>query len=452
MNRAEGGPAIWGIQTRGADRFGIRASDLVREARYDNLITSPRFEYANVLISSGRYVEHDELTAQDQAIYYYLIARMRDHVNALNRADTAIEKRSALWNRGLSIEISVRDLVSYTGTASLVRIRASLERIAKTRLCYDLRRPLERDLSPKSLIEFSSIPDRLTSGTVIRYAIDRAIRSTMARARRYVLVDLNAFSRFRCRYAPRLYLRLAMLATYDRDRRKSWTPDIAELADALGYPTKAFHRANFIATIDRALQEIRNLPEINRRFAIAAAMPSADDIRFRFATSGTRKTLYDVRRRLLPRDALRHAEARGWEIGLREHQYINASHIGHAAAFTGEPPMDLSNAWRYDIIAANNNPRHPIGSMPGAEFLALIDRFGAPAAFEHWLGLKGYGSILDVDDYIPSIEPPDDLFAGLNYHEINDLLDQVDNELHEKLPPRVQDEDEDVFSGLLNAI
>lgn len=431
-----------GVRTKGAERRGIRASDLLREARCDNSITSPRFEYPFVLIKSAHYTVNDDLTALDQAIYYYLIARLRDRVNVLNSIDKAVEKRSAFWRRDLSIEIAVRDLVAYTGVANLVRIKSSLERIARAQICYDLRRPGERDLNPKHLVFIETLPTRLTINGTIIYSIDHAVRAAMALAQRYVQLDLNVFTRFRCRYTSRLYALMAIHATIDRDQRRPWTPEAMELAKAIGYPAKAFHRGNFVRTIERVIAEVYALPDVNRRFDVAAAMPDAKNERFRFYAGSARKGLYDSRPQPVPGLNSLVARHQGANPGAISSQNLRPSHFRHASAFTGADAAELVAKWHRDVSIAQAKPRASLGKFSGSDLGGRMKRYSPGAAFEHWLFLRGYHPERITEDLAMELEPSEDPFEGLTACEAEEFLNAVDQELNPKPlvpPPDVDD-------------
>jgi hypothetical protein len=373
-----------GRKDKGHLRRGIRAGNFVAEACTGNLITSPRYEYPQTMVTSCEY-DVDGLTAMDQAIYHYLMARMRLAVNELNAKDKAKEKTSHLFRHELVTDVSVADLVRYTGIKATARIRDSLTRISKARARYDLRQMFQRDVAVKPLIDFTAIPDKLTSKTTLEYRIDRAVRVAQATGRRYVMVDLNALTRFQGRYTARLYLLLSIHAT--KTKREIWRPSMDDLIDLLGYPRKAFHRGNFIAQVTKAVSEIDALPYPLRRFEFSSRPPEGHH-GFRFLVGAQRRSMFDVRWTKLEESAFQHAEDRDIGMGLRETQFVRARHIAHAVTYTGVDGLTISEAWRSAVVFANANPIGKIGDLPCSELLANIDKYGAVAGFEAWVNVR----------------------------------------------------------------
>lgn len=398
---------------RGRDRRGIRAGDLIKEARYDNDVSNPRVEVPYALTKGKHFrvvdgVEvHDRLTAADQALWHYLFARAKQDINALPKvgSDAGLRDREAYRGEVRVHGVTVGDMLTYLGIANPARLRESLERIAETRVRYDIRYRGTRLTRPVDYLTIRPMPEKLRSRDVVEFEIDPEVRVCMQLSRKYVVVDLNALTRFKSRYTARLYTKLSLMASRHALlleskkngegkvglNKRHWSVKPEDLARELGYPMTTYRSATFLAVMTKVAADIEALPELNKRFDVAFVHPSAKLSVFAFATTEARKTVFDIHRAWLGRAAFFHASAhtrpgkRG-ALKMKDGQFVHHVRIAQAQVFSGHDGLRISKAWRSDVEAANQGlVVNEITGWAVSDFLARIERFGAEAVFETWL-------------------------------------------------------------------
>lgn len=398
---------------RGRDRRGLRAGNLVKEAVYENDVSNPRVEIPLAVMKGRtfRMVEgievSDRLTAADQALWHYLVARAKDHINSLpvEGSDGGFKDKGAYGGKALVHEVKVSEMLAYLGISNPVRLRESLERISETMVRYDIRYRGTRLTRPVRYLDIPELPMRLRSRDVVSYGIDPEVRVSMLLARRFVTVDINALAKFKCRYSARLFVRFSLMASRhdglieakkSRDGKtgRFWIVRPEDLARNVGYPMQSFRMQTFLAVMKKALSEINGLPVFNRRFTVLFVLPTAKVPRFSFAVTEARKSVFDVHRAWIGRNAFFHATAhtrpnKRASIRMNDSQFVHVVRIAQAQAFTGVDALKISRRWRADVEAANAGATDlGLGEWTTAEFLEKIERFGPEAAFERWLDLR----------------------------------------------------------------
>lgn len=399
---------------RGRDRRGVRAGILAKEAHYDNDVSNPRVELPYALTKGKMFriedgVETaDRLTATDQALWHYLIARAKDHINSLplEGSDAGFRDKGAYGGRSLAHRVKVSDMLTYIGINNPARLRESLERIAETQVRYDIRYRRTRLTRPVRYLTIT-IPEKLRSRDVIRYEVDPEVRVAMLMSRRYVTVDLNALTKFRSRYSARLHAKLSIMASRHVGlllakknksgevglNKRMWLVSAEDLAKELGYPMATFREKTFLAAMKKVIAEMEALPSINRRFEFVCSLPTEKVPMFAFSTDEARKSVFDVHRAWLGRAAFFHASAhtrpgKRSQIRMKDNQFVHHVRIAQAQAFTRIDGLKLSMEWHSDVSAANSGLVDEVAGWPTAEFLAKIDRFGPEAVFQTWLSRK----------------------------------------------------------------
>lgn len=451
----------------GRDRRGVRAGDLVKEAVYDNDISSPRVEIP-VSVMKGRTFAvrdgmetDDRLTAADQALWYYLIARAKDQINKAPRegSDGGLKDKAAYGGRSLVHEVSVKDMLAYLGTANPTRLRESLERIGETWARYDIRYRRTRLTKPVRYLAIDELPEKLRSKHIVRYEIDPAVRVGMLMTRRFVTIDLNAVSKFRCRYSARLYARFALMAsrhsgfleTADGRKGRFWIPSSEDLARQVGYPMPSFRLSTFVATMTKAINEINALPAVNHRFEVRTVYPTDRVPPFGFGVSEMRKAPFDLRAPWIKPQAFHHATEHRWlkkrkAILMGDEQFVRIVRVAQAQAFTGVDAMRISQAWRKDVEDANAGEVATVIGWSREEFLTRIKKYGAEAVFGHWLTVR-------AEAWKAEIEAANEEAAAVMMAQVvvpKLLLDAVPNDMEPELyygSDDDEDEGEDLRTG-----
>ncbi|KQS84846.1 replication initiation protein [Rhizobium sp. Leaf383] len=417
---------------RGRDRKGIRAGDLVREARYDNDISNPRVEIPYVLTKGKtfRVIEGaevpDRLTAADQALWFYLFARAKADINSLDKVggDGGLRDREAYAGERRVHGVAVGDMLAYLGIANPARLRESLERIGETEVRYDIRYRRTRLTRPVRYLSIHSMPDKLRSRDLIRYEIDPEVRVCMLLSRTYVPIDLNALTRFKSRYTVRLFQLLSQMASRHsalleskRNKqgkvglnRRHWAPSPQELATRLGYPMATFRAPTFLAAMEKVITDLDALAALHKRFDFVAARPTERLPAYAFAVTEARKAMFDGARAWLGGAAFFHASAHtrpGHRPGIKmtDGQFVRLTRIAQAQAYTHQDGLKISKAWRADVEAANRGTGDEIAGWQPDDFLARIERFGPEAVFEAWVIRKATIWNTPVEDFGPAAVP-----------------------------------------------
>lgn len=400
---------------RGRDRRGIRAGILAKEAQYDNDVSNPRVELPYALTKGKMFriedgVETaDRLTAADQALWHYLFARAKDHINSLplEGSDAGFKDKGAYGGRTLVHEVTVGDMLSFLGNNNPARLKESLERIHETQVRYDIRYRRTRLTRPVRYLTIHAMPAKLRSRDVVKYEIDPAVRVSMLMSRYYATVDLNALTKFRSRYSVRLHTKLSMLASRHIGlllakknkagevglNKRLWIVSSADLAKDIGYPMSTYRDKTFLAAMKKVVAEMEALPKVNQRFEFVCAFPSDKVPMFVFSTDRARASVFDVHRDWLGRAAFFHASAhtrpgKRSQIKMKDDQFVDLVRIAQAQAYSGIDGLKLSIEWRSDVETANAGLVDVIAGWPTGEFLAKIDRYGPEAVFETWLARK----------------------------------------------------------------
>lgn len=438
---------------RGRDRRGIRAGNLVKECVPDNDLSNPRVEVP-LAITKGKTFRTvdgaevaDRLTAADQALWHYLVARAKSDINALAKvgSDAGLRDREAYRGEARAHQVTVGDMLAYLGDKNPARLRDSLDRIGETQARYDIRYRRTRLTRPVHYIAIHPMPEKLRSRDVISYEIDPEVRVCMLLSRKYVTVDLNALSKFKCRYSARLFVKLSGMAArhaalLNGKKNKAgevglngrhWAVKPEALAEVLGYPMQSFRTATFTSVMTKVVADLEALPSLNKRFESVAAFPTERLPSFVFATTEARKSVFDADRAWLDGKAFYHASAHTRpgirkSIKLLDHQCVHHVRVGQAQAYSGFDGLKISTAWRSDVEAANAREALEIVGWPAAEFLQKIDRFGADAVFESWLTRKA--AVWSIPE--PKLEP-----AAVPEHEavIYDNDDEDDIRIGDEL-------------------
>lgn len=228
---------------RGKDRSGLQGprgslTDIDLAER-----TNPRLERPAVMIETIMFVAAREgadpaeaMTAKSHALYEYLMASAR------------VEMED---NPGQEFHVPFSAAKSYLGIDRTDRLREYVAAINATMVTYDFRIDgyQRSGVMPLLLCDYSR--SEQTGEQYIVYSMHRAVQQVILNARRYALLELNAFRKFTSKYTARLYPRLALLAGQNVRPPLEIAPQ--ELAAQLGWMPEKFHWGNFM---NRVLEPI----------------------------------------------------------------------------------------------------------------------------------------------------------------------------------------------------
>lgn len=360
----------------GKDRKGVRASDLMKALTDTgaSMRQQPMTEKPRVLIETVRVVGEDIMTAHDTAIYERLLAHARDK---------GIDKDSH--------EIAIGALMKFIEVRNVDRIVASLERITRTVVRYDLQDDEVRRRGAMPLI-LAEVAEDLRSGTAtLTYAIPGPIRRVVLAARDFAWLEIDAFARFKSRYAGRLYQRLALRAGYDEQLRKPWELAPIQLATELGYPLEKDGTLHYASFIRRCLEPaMKDIKEHVSRFSASWGVGRRGEGRGRpvetlvFKVSGTLKHFKEVKAARLSRAGL--AESRAPDPEHADSEMPGMLVIGKAMTLTGRDEFTLIREWKSVLKEARANPQGHVGGLQvqGGFLLSVLRREGVGAAFAMW--------------------------------------------------------------------
>lgn len=212
---------------RGSDRRGWQAKNFLEDLKTDRdvFIDKPA-----VIIDTMRIVGDDLLTAADIALYEKLVA---------------VARYKGIANK--SHVISASDAMRYINVRHVSRLLDSLERITRTVVRYDFRTDSYQRRGSLPLL-LAEVRDDLSAGTsMLHFEIPLAVRECILAARQYTMLNVAPYSRFKSRYASRLYPHLALRSGMTGEHGKKWEVTPQELAEKLGFPLQdgKLHYASF---------------------------------------------------------------------------------------------------------------------------------------------------------------------------------------------------------------
>jgi hypothetical protein len=326
-----------------------------------------------VLIETMKIIGQDRLTASDAALYELLLA---------NSKHCGIDRTQH--------SLSLSSMMLFAGIRHIDRVKASLMRIAHTRVRYDVDDTAFRDGGSVPLISIDNTEDLVCGSSVLIYSLPDVVKHTILTSIRYAKVDLAPIARFSGRYSGRLYQHLCIRSGYDEGFSRDWTISVADLMRALGYRD--------VARASRFISEIVEpaLAEIDRhvsRFTVTMDRPRRApgpglpymDLTFRI----TRRTKLQAE---MMRVGISQAERNRIAAPDRLHrpeQLPSLRAVTVAAQTSGRAAVELSDGWRALLDRAKNDRGEVLwhdrsGPMSGERLLEEI-AYGVDGAFADWV-------------------------------------------------------------------
>ena len=385
----------------GADRGGFQGSAATLTDLDLADVEEPRFEYPAVLIETTRFLAAtdgtaptDAMTATSHALHAYLIANARRLLNEQDNPELSI-----------SFEAAMR----YLGIGRTDRLRTHVDAINRTMVTYDLRIERYRRSVARPLLSCDCDRTDANGQPVITYALDPAVRDVMLSARRYGLLELNAFRHFRSKYTARLYPSLALLAGQTVAKPFVATPQA--LAELLGWFPRQFHWGSFLARVLQPILDDIN-PADKKPAAVSAFRVEMELIRCERRGGMVKEVLLNVVPRTLGMRrqpaarlcVLEAAVARSHIAGLDNRHTPAVELIAQAVTATNSNVFQIRDDWAATVRAL----LHP--SNTGHWLRDLLERYGVGAAFAKWVDRHGMvippiGEELHNADVAARIEP-----------------------------------------------
>ncbi|WP_296069403.1 replication initiation protein [uncultured Agrobacterium sp.] len=387
---------------RGIGRFGIKARDLQAEAVYSNDQTSPRVEVPRVVIKSMELVDAGHISANDLAVWFRLFAQAR--LQGMQR-DTST--------------IRLNELCKYLGIRSLIRVKASLNRLAAASLT------LHVNLNGRRRVAMPLI-ERLDDGLAfaggadeIVFALPKALREVVLESRDYAWIDLNALSRFSSRFTAGIYLRLCYEAGKHWRYRETLDVSKAQFRDLMGLPEDT--QASVLdAAIIRVLDDLAKIDGVRRRFPINVNL---DDDRIIIEVGSAAKKLREVKPQAISNEATekicRAIRSNRADVRL----YPTLTRMRQAATLLETKTWHIFDAWRTDVLGAKLYPNKMIVGHTGKEFLDLIRADDADEVFEFWLDKRDLSDVgvrrqIEVVEHRASIKAPTVTVKAINLDDL----------------------------------
>ncbi len=376
---------------RGNGRFGIKARDLQAEAAYGNEETSPRIEVPRVVIKSMELVDAGHISANDLAIWFRLFAQA--HLQGMQRETSTIR---------------LNELCKYLGIRSLIRVKASLNRLAAASFTLHINLNGSRRRVAMPLIE------RLDDGLAfaggadeIVFSLPEALREVVLESRDYAWIELNALSRFSSRFTAGVYLRLCYEAGKHWRYRETLDVSKAQFRDLMGLPEDT--QASVLdAAIIRVLDDLAKVDGVRRRFPINVCL---DDDRITIEVGSAAKKLREVKPQTISNEAAericRAVRSNRADVLL----YPTLTRMRQAATLLEIKTWHIFDAWRTDILGAKLYPSDTFVGHTGKEFLELIRADDADEVFEFWLDKRDLSDVgvrrhTEVVEHTASIKAP----------------------------------------------
>ena len=388
----------------------------------------PGLKKSALLIESLRYEGQSKLTAADHKIYQLLLTLAREQGGGQREYETEVGK-----------------LASFVSETHLPRIRASLERLARTSASYDFVDGEQvRRWGVLKLVGFEGVEDLRSGTSKLVFWFDPPVQRELIEAKSYAVLDLYEVSLLRCRYAPRLYELLALPAGYDDGYRRPVRFDPEDLAAKLGYAPKKFNAAVFRRDVlDPAMADIKEhisgfqAHYTEKRAGRGQGGGKVVEIEFQ-VTRASRKT-----------DGMQAAR-------VSSHVYKEAREgtpdmpssvaVGRAVTAHGESDLVLWAQWRDVIAKAKADANADLGGMQGGLLLSVLRRDGADAAFTLWAdaAFRKRGAETALRDEEPAVpvkaeEEADPAPRSEDYKNVADFRRAADEWLERRRGPRPVD-------------
>jgi len=355
-------------ETETRTHSGVQAADLDAALRDGRQLANqrPTLKKSKLLIESLRYEGQSKLTAADHKLYQMLLAVAREQ-GAGQR----------------EYEADMGQMASFLGEPHLGRIRASLERLARTHVTYDFVDGEEvRRWGVLKLLGFEGTDDLRNGTSKLSYWFDPPVQRELVDAPSYASLDLFEVSQLRSRYAPRLHELLALPAGYDDMYRKPLRVAPEDLAAKLGYAPSKFNFAVFRRDVlDPAMADIAE--------AVTSFRATVTEKRAGRGRGGGKvvELVFEVTPRARLTVSMQAAR-------VSSHVYKEAREgdpdmptsiaVGRAVTAHGESDLVLWSQWKDVIAKAKANPNADLGGMEAGLLLSVLGRDGADAAFTLW--------------------------------------------------------------------
>lgn len=372
---------------RGKDRKGFQGHE---QALFDRELadaTDPRFELPAVIFETMRLVDDSaavlpcrEVTAKAHALYAYLMATARQRLGQAS---------------GSKIRVPFAAAQAYLGIDRIDRLLNHIDALNNTMVTYDLRVSGYRRSSPIPLLDCGYERDPDTGEYDIHFTIHPAVRQVMLETRRYALLELNAFRKFRSKYTARLYPRLALLAGQSHRKPLSFAPQ--ELAVLLGWRPERFHFGSFYNRVLRPLlEDINAAPKkapavmmFQTEMRLVRGLGRGNPVgRVEFEVIPNKRRLRQTA--AAPLSGIDAAGARYHIEGLSPAHSPAAELLAQAVTSTGKTIVAVRYDWRETVKALLDPANHH------HHLRMLLETRGVGVAFEAWIDKFG-GLIPEID-------------------------------------------------------
>jgi hypothetical protein len=351
----------------GSARKGIAAKSWSDDAVYTNEENSPRFEIPAVVVRTMRLVNAEHLASRDLAVYWLLFATARQQ--GIHR-----ERHSITYSA----------VAKYLGTRNLQRVRDALDRLNITDVRYDCNQDGTRNQGAK-LIDIAEFdPNQPFNGrTEIYFSLPAVLRRAVQKSKDYAMVDINALSRLKSRYAITLYIRLCYLSGMYDVSRHVWELGTEKMADILSFPRKRYRKANLMAAVRQAIEEIKGLSKLHRRFDLDCSEPNEFTEQYQISVGSSSKRVAEAAPAELSAEEYEVVYARN-VLPLEAHHYPSVLRLRQAATVVGHSTRIVSHEWRTDVWGATHYGADVAG-MEAEDFLRELRYGNLEKVFDWWV-------------------------------------------------------------------
>ncbi|MGE6743307.1 RepB family plasmid replication initiator protein [Allorhizobium pseudoryzae] len=374
------------VSPTGATRCGVHGDLKALLDPTSEAAASVAMDMPAVMIKTIRYVGSSEgaspadaMGVKAHALYAYLMASARldlvDETNFMVSYDNA--------KKFLQIERTDR-------------LQEYMEALNKTMVSYDFT---EKDgvRNIGESIQLLSCRTRIMPDgkRYIRYSIPYDVRTVILAAKSYTWEELAAFSKFKSKYAPRLYPLLALRAGMSFEKPHPLVFEIEELAAQLGWFSERgkFKFSHFEARC--LLPALADIKEYVQRFRVLEYKPLQADTRGRPVV----RLSFTVSQAVRPLEERQKAETSAAEkrilIALMERRGLSMQTevpaidtLARAATVLGTETIKVAERWASVLERARETPTLPYGAIGegvGQDILDALDSRGVGAAFGVWM-------------------------------------------------------------------
>jgi len=316
----------------------------------------------------------DVLTAQGHALYELLMASARSQ---------GIEQSE--------FRVAADVAKKYLGIEHNARLQGLIDQLYDTQVEYDFRVPgYSRSGNRIPLLIPDWITEEATGKKFITFSVHNAIKQIILTRHHYTKLEINAFPKFSCKYTPRVYPRLALIAGQDEPFR-SWRVTPQELVRDICFQFDGkFHFGNFEkGCLKKVAADIEaHITRFTASYEIVRKPGRGNPVDYiLFLVQPREAPLQEQPKAPLTAEGYAELNASLKNADTFHGEMPSAELLRQGATLTGYDVHELLEVWKSNISQMHAYPSMPLPDadlVTGDEIFGLLYEQGIAAAFAHW--------------------------------------------------------------------